>query len=170
MNILIKSIVPSTSVDGLGWRTSIYCTGCWHRCTGCHNPETWNLASGNPVSTDRLIESLRQTGHDLTLTGGDPMYQARACLELVRKAKERLGINVWLYTGFTWEELQSNPYRRELAHAVDVIVDGPFEIAHKTSNLPFRGSSNQRIIDVKATLMNGRVTELAIDNAPRFDI
>ena len=94
------NVVVDTTVDGPGWRTSIYCAGCRHACPGCHNPETWNFNSGHSVSIDELMAELRETEGNITFSGGDPMYQAEAFAELARRIQVELHRTIWclLYT------------------------------------------------------------------------
>ncbi len=142
----IIRVVDGTSVDGPGLRTSIYLAGCDHHCPGCHNPSTWPHNAGEDVSIDEIVEHVAANDFDVTLTGGDPLYQPQGVKILVNRLKQ-IGLNVWLYTGFTYEEITA---RHELCDAiaeVDVVVDGPFIASLKDENLMFRGSSNQRLID-----------------------
>lgn len=145
--IRVMDIIEGTSVDGLGLRTSVYLAGCAHRCPGCHNPQTWDFAAGRDMTVAEILEVVRRADFDLTLTGGDPMYQARALLPLVRAVKEA-GYDIWCYTGFTLEELDGVDGAAALLPYIDTLVDGPFVEALKNTDLIFRGSSNQRIIDL----------------------
>lgn len=145
--IRVMDIIEGTSVDGPGLRTSVYLAGCAHRCPGCHNPQTWDFAAGRDMTVAEILEVVRRADFDLTLTGGDPMYQARALLPLVRAVKED-GYDIWCYTGFTLEELDGVDGAAELLPYIDTLVDGPFVEALKNTDLIFRGSSNQRIIDL----------------------
>lgn len=145
--IRVMDIIEGTSVDGPGLRTSVYLAGCAHRCPGCHNPQTWDFAAGRDMTVAEILEVVRRADFDLTLTGGDPMYQARALLPLVRAVKED-GYDIWCYTGFTLEELDGVDGAAALLPYIDTLVDGPFVEALKNTDLIFRGSSNQRIIDL----------------------
>lgn len=157
MNIV--RIVEGTSVDGPGLRTSIYFAGCRHRCPGCHNPGTWDFNAGSPMTVEEVMKTIRYNDFDVTFSGGDPMYSAEAILPLAHAVKEA-GYNLWCYTGFTFEDLQAHgtPAQRELLKYVDVLVDGPFIEALRDITLIFRGSSNQRLIDVHATVAKGEIT------------
>jgi len=144
-------------VDGPGFRTSIYCAGCQHQCPGCHNPQSWDIKDGHPMTTDDIMRVVEADPYaNVTFTGGDPMYQPEGFTELARAIKERTDKTIWCYTGFTYEALITNPRQRALLEFIDVLVDGPFIKAQRDETLCFRGSSNQRIIDVPASLAAGR--------------
>ena len=140
--------VPGTSVDGPGLRTSIYFAGCSHQCPGCHNPQSWDFAGGREMSIDEIMDIVDENGFDVTLSGGDPMYNAGMILPLARKIKES-GKTLWCYTGFRYEVVMEHPDMRRLLDYVDVLVDGPFVETLRDVHLLFRGSSNQRLVDVK---------------------
>lgn len=143
--IRVIDIVEGTSVDGPGLRTSIYLAGCRHECPGCHNPQTWDFGAGRDMTVDELLDIVRRADFDVTFTGGDPMYQAEALLPLARAIKQ-LGYDIWCYTGFTLEQLAHVPGATQLLEYIDTLVDGPFILALRDTDLHFRGSSNQRII------------------------
>lgn len=147
MPIRVIDIVEGTAVDGPGLRTSIYLAGCAHRCPGCHNPQTWDFDAGKDMTVDELINIISQSDFNVTLTGGDPIYQADALIPLAKKIRE-LGYTIWLYTGFTFEQLQDMPIAMQLLEYIDTIVDGPFILEQRDTSLQFRGSSNQRIIKI----------------------
>ena len=165
MNIV--RIVEGTSVDGPGLRTSIYFAGCHHHCPGCHNRQTWDFAAGTTMTIDEVMKTIRYNDFDVTFSGGDPMYSADAILPLAREIK-REGYNIWCYTGFTFEEIADHGTEamRELLRYVDVLVDGPFVESQRGTTLLFRGSANQRLIDVPATLENG-VMSYFVEGNPR---
>ncbi|MDO4319800.1 MAG: anaerobic ribonucleoside-triphosphate reductase activating protein [Bacteroidales bacterium] len=144
----VVDIVEGTSVDGPGLRTSIYLAGCDHRCPGCHNPQTWAHDAGHDMTVDEIMQIVRLAGYDVTLTGGDPMYQAGALLPLARAIRDD-GHTIWCYTGFTIEQLYEMPDAAALLDEIDVLVDGPFVEALRDTSLLFRGSSNQRIIELR---------------------
>lgn len=155
---LAADLQPDSIVDGEGIRTVIWTQGCPHNCKGCHNPGTHDFNAGCLVDVDEVIEELKNLeGQDgITLSGGDPMCQSEACLEICKAAKE-LGLNVWCYTGFTYEKLLVNPKQRALLQYIDVLVDGKFVLEEKSFDIYFRGSRNQRIIDVKRSLEEEKV-------------
>lgn len=154
--IRVLRIVEGTSVDGPGLRTSVYMAGCRHRCPGCHNPQSWDFDGGTPMTAAEIADIIEYNGYGITLTGGDPFYSPGAALSIVAEGRRRLpGLNVWAYSGFTFEQLLAATDRRTLLEAVDVLVDGPFIQAQFKRGLRFRGSENQRIINVPASLAAG---------------
>lgn len=152
----VIDIIRGTTVDGPGFRTSIYFAGCCHECDGCHNPQSWDFNAGNPMSIDELIEIVAEEDFDVTLSGGDPLYHVDFMVELADRI-HALTHNVWLYTGFTWEQIVMDPNLSRILRHVDVIVDSPFVSTLKDADLLFRGSSNQRIIDVSKSLSSGKI-------------
>lgn len=154
--VRILDIIEATTVDGPGFRAAVYFAGCAHQCQGCHNPQSWHFDGGEEVSVETLANRLLDTGLDVTLSGGDPAYQAVEAAMLARKIRD-VGHTVWLYTGFTFEELISTAAGRNLAESVDVVVDGPFVESLRDIRLQFRGSSNQRIIDSQASLSSNSI-------------
>ena len=154
MKIRLSSpIVTDSVVDGRGLRTVIWCQGCPHDCKGCHNPDTHDFAGGFVQDVDTLIEEVlavkMQSG--VTFSGGDPMMQADSCALIASRLKEQ-GINIWCYTGFIFEELLDRPDCLHFLQYIDVLVDGVFELSLKSYELMFKGSANQRIIDVPDSL------------------
>ncbi len=156
----IANTVSDSIVDGPGLRFTVFTQGCPHRCPGCHNPETHDPAGGREVSVEELSAQMVKNPltDGLTLSGGDPFCQATECAALARLARER-GLNVWVYTGYTYERLLEGdlPGALELLEQTDVLVDGPFLLVQKSYEALFRGSSNQRLIDVKASRAAGTV-------------
>lgn len=151
-SIRVLDIRYGTSVDGEGLRTSIYCSGCENRCEGCHNPQSWDWEAGEKISITELFDRIVEADMNVTFTGGDPMLHPDSFIELARLIKSHTDKTIWCYTGYRFEELMQNPQRRELAELCDVIVDGPFVLAERDLSLRFRGSRNQRIIDVQQSL------------------
>ena len=150
-------IVRETIVDGLGFRTAIYSAGCNHRCHNCHNPKTWDINNGVLVHVQEVYESLDIVRNPIlsgvTFTGGDPMFQAEAFCELAKMIKKLHGKDIWCYTGYLLEEIiRSRDAKYELLKHVDVLVDGKYVDELRDLTLAFRGSSNQRIIDVQESL------------------
>ena len=159
--ISVLSIIEDTMVDGPGFRTSIYCAGCRHKCEGCHNPQSWDFEGGRAMTTDEIMRIVEQDPYaNVTFSGGDPMYQPEGFAELARTIHERTRKDIWCYTGFTFEMLVNMPRQRALLSEVDVLVDGPFIRSERDESLVFRGSRNQRIIDVQTSLAEGRVVTL----------
>ena len=163
MKVRLASNLQSDSiVDGDGIRTVIWFQGCKHHCKDCQNPETWNFDGGMDVDIEAIKEQLKklkyQTG--ITLSGGDPFFQASAATEIAKFAHS-IGLNVWTYTGFTYDEIiNANDDKMELLKNTDVLVDGRFEIDKKSLACKFRGSTNQRVIDVKKSLEEGGVVTI----------
>ena len=168
MYIQLMRIVVDTTVDGPGWRTSVYCAGCSHACPGCHNQETWPFDAGESVSVDEIIDNLRVTEGNITFSGGDPMYQAEAFTELARRIREELGRTIWCYTGFTFEQVLADPVRSQMLPYLEVLVDGPFIMAQRNLDLLFRGSNNQRLIDVQKSLKEKRTVLFEYSPYPEF--
>lgn len=138
----IAGVTPCSLVNGEGIRYVVFLQGCAHRCRGCQNPETWDFDGGQEVAPEDIAAQYMKRTHlldGITLSGGDPFYQQEACVELLKLLS---GVNVWIYTGFRYEEIQDT----RLARMADVIVDGPYMQDRRTETLPYRGSSNQRII------------------------
>ena len=154
----ILHIVEGTSVDGPGLRTSIYMAGCNHHCPGCHNPASWNPQGGEERSLDELMQVIAYNEAPVTLSGGDPLQQPDGTRALIRRIKHELGYNVWCYTGYTWEEIVNDPKLFRVVQDLDVLVDGPFIMGERDISLRFRGSRNQRLIDVQRTLATGVLT------------
>ncbi len=157
---LAADLQEDSIVDGKGIRTVIWTQGCSHNCPYCQNPKTHDFNGGELVEIDDVITRLEGlTGQDgVTFSGGDPMFQPKECSILAKKVHE-LGMNVWTYTGFTFEELleKGNSDILDFLSNIDVLIDGRFEIDKKSMDLEFRGSSNQRIIDVPKSLENHQV-------------
>lgn len=141
----VIDIVEGTSVDGPGLRTSIYFAGCDHHCLGCHNPQTWPHDAGRDMALDEILAVVDAADFNVTLTGGDPIYQADRLLPLLDALHER-GKTIWLYTGFTYDELLEMPVFHKILPFLEAIVEGPFIESLRDTTLRFRGSSNQRII------------------------
>ncbi|GAW92129.1 anaerobic ribonucleoside-triphosphate reductase activating protein [Calderihabitans maritimus] len=167
MKLRIAGIVRESVVDGPGIRLVIFAQGCPHCCPGCHNPETHDPLGGQETTVEEIVEQVRQSRfiRGVTFSGGEPFYQAEAFSLLGRRIKE-LGKDIVTYTGYTFEEIlalaEINPYFGELLQVSDWLVDGPFILAERDLNLPFRGSRNQRIIDVRRSLRQGKAVPAEI--------
>lgn len=145
--------MEDTTVDGPGFRTSVYSSGCPHHCPGCHNPQSWNISNGQPVDIEDILKVILDDPFaDVTFSGGDPMFQPEGFTELAKAIRQRSNKNIWCYTGYLFEDLLRNPAQKALLEQIDVLVDGRFIEALRDEGLRFRGSSNQRIIDVKRSL------------------
>lgn len=165
LDLRIAGTVLESIVDGPGMRYTIFVQGCPHNCPGCHNPQTHDFNAGRTVPIEELfaecIEDPLITG--VTFSGGEPFGQPEPLYHLGKMFKER-GYNLWCYTGWTWEELwkkaESGEYVGKLLSILDVLVDGRFISERRTLSLPFRGSDNQRLIDVPASLEENMIIQV----------
>ena len=159
----IYGLVQDSIVDGPGFRFSCFVQGCPHRCPGCHNPDSHDPGGGREMAVEEVAAQLlgNPMTDGLTLSGGEPVAQAEDCLALARAAHAH-GLNVWSYSGWTFEHLRDrgSEAQRALLAELDVLVDGPFLLEERTLALPWRGSRNQRVIDVPASLAAGAVIVL----------
>lgn len=163
--IRLAGIAYESLVNGPGMRRVFFAQGCRHNCKGCFNPSTHDFNGGELKDTDDLIAQIKInpliTG--ITFSGGDPFEQAEEFAYMADKIK-KLGLNIWCYTGYTFEHIlynTQNTHWRSLINNIDVLVDGKFEESKKDSKLRFKGSSNQRIIDVKVSLISHRIIEIS---------
>ncbi len=160
--IRLYGLVTDSIVDGPGYRAAIFTQGCPHGCPGCHNPDSHALDGGTLWTLDDV--EARFTGNPLlagiTLSGGEPFLQPEACAELARRARRR-GLSVWVYSGFTYEQLlaraQGDGGTAALLAAADVLVDGRFVLAERSLELLYCGSRNQRVIDLPQTRARGEI-------------
>ena len=148
VQIRILDIIDGTVVDGPGFRLSIYCAGCFHRCRGCHNPQSWEIGNGKEMDVEELLQVVKDSPWNVTFSGGDPFFQAEGFAQLAQRIKAETSKTVWCYTGYTLEALvqENDPWKMELLRNIDVLVDGPFVEQLRDEQLRFRGSSNQRIL------------------------
>lgn len=150
-------------VNGDGMRATLYFSGCVHHCKGCFNAPAWNFSYGEPFTRERQLEIIAEIADNplldgVTLCGGDPFCSAREVADFVRLLKEHLpDMHIWAYTGYTYEEVLTEPDRFELLQLCDTLVDGRFVLEEKDLTLRFRGSRNQRIIDVRKSLASGAI-------------
>lgn len=174
----IAGIERNSVVDGEGWRYTIFFQGCLHKCKGCHNPETWTFNSTNNMTVQDILKDLNDFDpdkfYDVTFSGGDPFFQATDVIELAKALKAE-GRSIWAYTGFKFDKFIEYIKSRvpstktsftdsdkpevtnsmiELLQYIDVVVDGKFELENRTVDLVYRGSTNQRLINVKKSLEN----------------
>lgn len=153
MSLKIAGIVPDSVVDGPGIRYVIFTQGCEHYCKGCHNQETWDKNGGIEKTDREILRDIKKYKNikGITLSGGDPFLQAEELVPLVKKIKVKYGHSIVAYTGYLYEEIldSGNEHHLELLELTDILIDGPFKVEEKDLNIPFRGSRNQRIIDVK---------------------
>ncbi|MBQ8640057.1 MAG: anaerobic ribonucleoside-triphosphate reductase activating protein [Lachnospiraceae bacterium] len=154
----LAGIVNDSIVDGPGIRVTVFGQGCPHRCTGCHNPETWDFGCGTPMEEEAILRIVRTNPlcRGVTFSGGEPFAQAEGFARLAQLLKEN-GYEVASYSGYTFEQLLAGTEaQRHLLETIDVLIDGPFVLAEKSLEIAFRGSRNQRILDVPASLSLGK--------------
>ncbi len=162
--ISVLDIIEDTMVDGPGFRTTIYCAGCPNACLGCHNPQSWDITAGHEMSTEDIMKIIKADPYaNVTFSGGDPMFQPEGFAELAEAIRKETNKTIWCFSGFTYEHLIKDKRQRKLLELVDVLVDGPFVKALRDEDLVFRGSSNQRIINVKKSLQEGKIVLQELD-------
>jgi anaerobic ribonucleoside-triphosphate reductase activating protein len=163
LSLTIGGIESESIVDGPGFRYVVFVQGCCFSCEGCHNEALQSFEGGRKISHEEIINAIKENPllSGLTLSGGEPFTQAAACANLAREV-HTLGLTVMTYTGNTWEALISSGDDDKLAliQETDILVDGPFIKNLKNIELNFCGSSNQRLIDVKKSLAEGKVVEI----------
>lgn len=161
-SLRLAGIVRESIVDGPGIRFTVFCQGCPHGCPGCHNPETHDFSGGSDCSIDRLMEEIDKDPllAGVTFSGGEPFCQAEAFEAMAELVRQR-GLSVAVFSGYTYEELEAMAERdvhvRGLLDMTDILIDGPFVKELKDLTLQFRGSSNQRVIDMESTRKTGNV-------------
>ena len=162
--VRLAGVIKESIVDGPGIRMTVFTQGCPHHCEGCHNPETWDFEGGFDCEIEKLINTAKKDPllQGLTFSGGEPFAQAKPLAKLAKMCHEN-GYNVFCYTGYTFEKLVSSfdthPEWKELLEEVDYLVDGPFILAEKSLMLHFRGSNNQRLLDVKKSLAENKAID-----------
>lgn len=160
MNINVAGFVNDSITDGPGIRFTIFCQGCAHHCAGCHNPETWEFGKGTDKDINDIYNMIKANPlvKGVTFSGGEPFAQSEAFAILAERLKAD-GYEVACYTGYTYEEIlnSTNESMKRLLKSLDVLVDGKFILDQRDILLKFRGSKNQRIIDVQKSLANSRV-------------
>lgn len=158
----LSGIVSDSIVDGPGVRTTVFSQGCPHHCPGCHNPETWEFGCGTPVEEETVVQIVQSNPlcRGVTFSGGEPFAQAEAFTKLARLLKER-GYEVASYSGYTFEQLMNGTaWQKELLKNIDILIDGPFLLEQRSLEISFRGSRNQRIIDVAKSLAGGQAVSV----------
>ena len=153
----LAGIVNDSIVDGPGIRMTVFAQGCPHHCEGCHNPETWAFGCGTLMVEERIMEIVGTNPlcRGVTFSGGEPFAQAEAFARLAKLLKSK-GYEIASYSGYTFEQLMNGTDpQKELLSAIDVLIDGPFVLAERSLEVPFRGSRNQRILDVPKSLAAG---------------
>lgn len=158
----VLGYLPNSIVDGVGLRQVFFLSGCPHHCKGCHNPESWNLSNGENYTVEEIVTKALSSQYNVTFSGGEPLYQLTELNAVMSLIKPKKGI--WVYTGYTWEQIMENDALRSVLPNIDVLVDGRFEEDKRNPELVFRGSENQRIIDVQKSLKEGKVVIWRNDN------
>lgn len=164
--IRVAGFEKESYTDGIGIRYTIFVQGCKHNCLKCHNPETWDFKGGADTSISGIVDDMIENPllDGVTISGGDPMYRCDEVLSLIEEIKARTKYNIWAYTGFTYEECLADSDKLKVLSNIDVLVDGEYKDELRSLSLTFRGSSNQRIIDVQKSLKTGEVIELELDS------
>ena len=158
----LSGIVSDSIVDGPGIRTTIFSQGCPHRCPGCHNPETWEFGCGTTIPVEAIVDIVKSNPlcRGVTFSGGEPFAQAEGFAKLAKLLKEA-GYEVASYSGFTFETLlKGSEAQKELLASIDILIDGPFVQAEKSLEIAFRGSRNQRILDMPKSLAAGQAVSV----------
>lgn len=159
---LAADLQSDSIVDGPGLRAVLWTQGCAHHCKGCQNAQTWDFNGGGLIPIKMVLEAIDELEYQdgITFSGGDPMFQPEACNKIAKYCRAK-GLNIWVYTGFTFEELmlmaKRKPIYLDFLKNVDVLVDGRFILEERDLSLLFRGSRNQRLIDIPKTLENGSI-------------
>ena len=157
IDIRVASIINDSIVNGIGIRDVVFLQGCLHFCKDCHNPQTWNISGGEEYEVEEILDKLKDSKNQVTISGGEPLLQLTSLYDLLYRLDIEQGKRCWLYTGFTFEEIPLDVLET-LSQWVDVLVDGRFELDKKDLRLAFRGSSNQRLIDLPKTIENKELT------------
>lgn len=168
MKLRIFGLANDSIVDGPGLRYAIFVQGCTHHCEGCHNPASHDINGGTEYDTEELIKKIAENPllDGVTFSGGEPFLQAKPLAEIAKKVHE-LGMNVVTYTGYTMDQLLDGSDAengwKELLYETDILIDGPFVLAERSIALTYKGSKNQRIIDVPASLKAHKIIKSRYD-------
>ncbi len=163
----IADIIGESIVDGPGYRMTVFTQGCPHHCVGCHNPHTHSFDGGKLITVGEIIDRFRKNPllSGITLSGGEPVCQAGACAEIA-KAVHSLKKNVIVYSGYTFEQLyemsKTNADVKDLLTNSDILIDGKFDLSQRSLEFRFKGSKNQRTLDLKASVTEGKAIEITI--------
>ncbi len=172
MTVRVFGTAQDSIVDGPGLRYALFVQGCSHHCEGCHNAKSWPVEGGTEMTLGEVLAQIHGNGlvRSVTLSGGEPFEQPEPLAVLAAQLKGE-GYNLWSYSGYTFEQLQemavARPAVRELLAQLDVLVDGPFRKDQKSLGLLYRGSANQRLVDMPATLSAG---EVVLWEPPTFEV
>lgn len=154
----VAGIIRDSIVDGEGLRDVVFLQGCCHHCPGCHNPQTWDASGGRKMTPWYVADELSGSTNDVTISGGEPLLQLTELYDLLSILHCYQCKNIWLYTGFTFEQIAIEEWK-QLSRYIDVVVDGRFELDKRDKSLLFRGSSNQRLIDLKKSVEGNGIVE-----------
>lgn len=160
MKVRLSGLIPNSLVNGLGMRRVLFAQGCKHYCKGCFNPETWDFKGGEEKDCDEIINDIINDPiiRGVTFSGGDPFYQADKFAYISKRVKtERPKLNIWCYTGFTFEECLQDEDKIKILNYIDILVDGKFIQDLADVNYKWAGSTNQRVIDVQKSLQQNKV-------------
>ncbi len=167
MNIKLAGLVADSIVDGPGFRFTVFAQGCPHHCEGCHNPDTHDFNGGRYADCDKIIEKIKENKltAGVTFSGGEPFCQPMPCAYMAEKLKAS-GYHLMAFTGYTFEKLlemsKEDENVKKFLNLLDVIIDGKFILAQRSLELRYKGSKNQRTIDVKESIKQGRAVEIEI--------
>ncbi|MDF2881922.1 MAG: nrdG [Clostridiaceae bacterium] len=164
IRLQVAGFLDNSLVNGQGMRSVLFVSGCRHNCEGCHNREMQNFKYGDSIYIKEVVNRIKDNMpiiKGVTLSGGEPFEQAEKLYQLSKEIKA-LGLSIWCYTGYTFEQLIefNDDSCKKLLECIDVLVDGKFEIDKKYKGLKYRGSSNQRIIDVKSSIKEHKIIEI----------
>ncbi len=156
--IRVANYINDSITDGPGLRFTLFVQGCTHCCKGCHNPSTWDLNAGTLMTPEEIFEQFKDNIllSGVTFSGGEPFLQAKQLIPLAKMIKDS-GLELAIYSGFTFEEIINDPEKKELLSYAQTLIDGRFELENRSLCLKFKGSTNQRIIDAQASLFKGEV-------------
>ena len=163
----LAGLVDDSIVDGPGFRLTVFCQGCHHHCEGCHNPDTWEFGGGNEMQEQQILEMVQANPlvKGVTFSGGEPFEQATGFTKLAKLLKKD-GYEVASYSGYTFEQLMNGTEeQKELMENIDVLIDGPFVLGLRNLSLIYRGSSNQRILDARESIIQGKAV---VVKSPRW--
>ncbi len=152
----IAGVIHNSVVNGIGIRDTLFLQGCRHHCKGCHNAHTWDETEGDVYTLDQIEEMFKDSENDITISGGEPLLQLAELVHLLKRIHSNQNKRFWLYTGYCYDEIPWYIWWT-LSLYVDVVVDGRFEIDKKDLKLQFRGSSNQRLIDLPESVRQHKV-------------
>ncbi|WP_455683185.1 anaerobic ribonucleoside-triphosphate reductase activating protein [Thomasclavelia sp.] len=164
MEIRLFGIANDSIVDGPGLRYTIFTQGCFHNCPGCHNPQSHDINGGYVKDTNEIIDEINDNLllDGITLSGGEPMLQIEPLIEICKEVKKN-GLNIVIYSGFTFEQIIENSKKRALLELCDMLIDGKFEQNKKSLSLLYRGSANQRIINIQKSLRQAKIVEYGVN-------